>query len=405
MNDGDPAGISDLILSVDATNYTRSDARIGYYSNTAAARPNYHLLTDHTVSRIIVNGNKTSGVEYVPTAGGSMEIVNVSKEALLAAGGVHTPQLLQLSGIGPQKLLQGRGIDVVVDLPGVGTNLQDTPNFRIPYNVSNNRFPSETTFETNATYDAEQSAIYNGSHTGPYVLIKNTGSNLAILPLQNITSNYSNIVLEARNRDPAASLPADTDPTVLAGYAAQRDIRLQQLSSPDVPAAFFTWNAGDTVRMFLGQGLSRGSVNINSTDALANPVVDWRSLTDPADYEIAVATVLRNRALMRASGMASLGAHEVAPFGDDITDFDSLRAALATVGQPSLAHMCCTAPQMSKDNGGVVDQNYNVYGVQGLRVVDSAAVPLLPTLPPQAPLYAIAERIADLIKHEYSLSS
>ena len=404
LNDGNQAGISFVTFSIDPTNRTRSDARTGYYSSQIASRPNYHLLTNHTVSKILVNGNRTTGVEYVPSAGGSKLSAQASKEVLVAAGGVHTPQLLQLSGIGPKSILNKYGIPVVANLPGVGTNLQDTPNFNIPYNVTNNVQPNQNTFATNATYDAQQLAIYNSLHTGPYVIPADRSSNVAILPLRNITSNYESIVQAARNRDPAASLPAGTDPTVLAGYKAQRQIRLGQLESQDVPAAFLQWETGNTVTLFQGTQLSRGSININSTNALDIPVIDWRSMTDPTDYQIMVATVLKNRQIMNAPGMKSLGAHEAAPFGDTITDSTQLQNALASVGEPTLAHMCCTAPQMDLAKGGVVDANYNVYNVQGLRVIDIAAIPLLPTLPPQAPLYALAERIADLIKKEYSLS-
>ena len=127
-------------------------------------------------------------------------------------------------------------------------------------------------------------------------------------------------------------------------------------------------------------------------------------MADPTDYDIAIATVLKARQIMHAPGMASLEAHEVAPFGDNITDPDQLRQALASVGSPTLDHMCCTAPMMDQSKGGVVDENYKVYGVLGLRVIDIAAMPLLTTLPPQAALYALAERIADLIKQEYLLT-
>ena len=351
-----------------------------------------------------MKGNKTVGVEYVPSVGGSKLTAQAAKEVLIAAGGVHTPQLLQLSGIGPKKLLDNLGIDVVANLPGVGTNLQDTPNFGIPYTFTNNVQPNEETFATNSTYDAQELARYNSSHEGPYVLPRDRSTNIAILPLCNITSNCSDIVEAARSRDPAASLPAHTDPTVLAGYKAQREIRYGQLESRDIPSAFLQWNTGNTVTLFFSTPLSRGSVNINSTDVLDNPVIDWQSMTDPTDYDILVATVLKNREIMNAPGMKSLGAHEAAPFGDNVTDPDQLQQSLASVGVPSLAHMCCTAPMMDKDKGGVVDANYKVYGVPGLRVIDIATVPLLPTLPPQAPLYALSERIVDMIKQEYSQS-
>ena len=87
------------------------------------------------MSRIIFNENKEAvGVEYLPTAGGASLTVNATMEVLVAAGAIHTPQLLQLSGVGPKSLLESLNIPVVVDLPGVGANFQDQPSIIVPYN-------------------------------------------------------------------------------------------------------------------------------------------------------------------------------------------------------------------------------------------------------------------------------
>ena len=120
---------------VDFTSRTRSHARVNHYER-AKQRPNYHILTQHTVSRVLFKGKKAVGVEYLPTAGGAVATAKATKEVLLAAGAIHTPQILQLSGIGPAKLLKDLGIRVVADLPGCGANFQDQPSIIIPYNCT-----------------------------------------------------------------------------------------------------------------------------------------------------------------------------------------------------------------------------------------------------------------------------
>lgn len=115
---------------------TRSDARINHYERVKASRPNYHILASTTVSKVLFNGTRAVGVEYLPSEGGGSTHVYAKKEVILTAGGVHTPQVLQLSGIGPQALLNELGIAVVQDLPGVGQNLQDQSTLTIEWNCT-----------------------------------------------------------------------------------------------------------------------------------------------------------------------------------------------------------------------------------------------------------------------------
>jgi choline dehydrogenase len=130
---GDATGIFRLQRSVDAKTQTRSSARINRYDRDVG-RPNYHVLPNTAVSRIIFDGNTATGVEYLATVNGTASIVLTKKEVIVAAGGVHTPQILQLSGIGDKKHLETLGISSVSDLPGVGQNLQDHLVLKVNYN-------------------------------------------------------------------------------------------------------------------------------------------------------------------------------------------------------------------------------------------------------------------------------
>jgi len=109
-------------------NKTRSYAKTGHYDNVKR-RTNYHLLTGSKVTKILLNGTTAYGVTFAPVAAGSKNIstVKANKEVILAAGAIHTPKIMQLSGLGPKTLLDLANITTAVDLPGVGQNFQDHP--------------------------------------------------------------------------------------------------------------------------------------------------------------------------------------------------------------------------------------------------------------------------------------
>ena len=120
--------------SLDPKDETRSYARTAHYDRIIATRPNYHLLINTAVRRIIFKGNRAVGVEFVSRETNQSKTVLARNEVILAAGSVHSPQILQLSGVGPASLLKSLGIKVVVDLPGVGQNFQDHPTLYSAFN-------------------------------------------------------------------------------------------------------------------------------------------------------------------------------------------------------------------------------------------------------------------------------
>lgn len=133
-NSGASSGVFWLRLAEDAQTRTRSYARIVHYDRVASQRPNYHILNETKVAKVLLKDKQAVGVEYLPYAGGNTTAVYASKEVLVAAGGLHTPQILQLSGIGPKPLLDSFGIEVVSELPGVGQNFQDQATIDVTYN-------------------------------------------------------------------------------------------------------------------------------------------------------------------------------------------------------------------------------------------------------------------------------
>ncbi|RWA09527.1 hypothetical protein EKO27_g5581 [Xylaria grammica] len=390
---------------LDATTMTRSDARLNHYENIKVSRSNYHILASTTVSKVIFNGTRAMGVEYLASGGGDTAQVYATKEVILAAGGVHTPQILQLSGIGPQALLNDLGIAVIQDLPGVGQNLQDQSTLTIPWTFTSNVTPNSGSLDSNATYNAEQRGLYDTERTGAYTIVRSLSTNIGQLSLRLVTDDYAAIAAEARSRDPAASLPSDVDPTVLEGYKKQRELIIRQFEGQDAAVGTLHWGTSSSSLIYHLKPLSRGTVNINSTDPLASPVLDYRTATDPIDLAIYVALFRKNRELFAAPDMAALGPAEASPFGAQVRTDEEIIAVLRQQINPSNAHQCCTAAMLPRNLGGVVDSEWNVHGVEGLRVADTSYWPFQTSGAPTATTYASGEKLADVIKRDYNLTS
>ncbi|WKT54480.1 hypothetical protein QSH57_005064 [Fusarium oxysporum f. sp. vasinfectum] len=402
-NSGSAKGLFWFPTAVDARSRTRNSARINHYERVRASRDNYHILAENMVGRVLFASKRAIGVEYLSSNGGDTLTVYASKEVILAAGAMHTTQILQLSGIGPRKLLDDFGIRVISDLPGVGANFQDHSSMSIPYEFANNIVPNTGTLETNATYDVEQRELYDTAREGAYTIFRGLSTTLANPPLRNTTSDWQAIISSARTVDPTTYLPSDTHPSVIAGYKAQREHILSQLEGPDVPVGLIHWPTANAVTLTFLKPLSRGIVTINSTNPLVQPVIDFRTATDPLDLDLFVALFGKNREIMAAPDMQVLGPREAAPFGENITSTEQLGELFAAGMGVTGGHECCTAAMMPKHMGGVVDPRMKVYGVRGLRVVDTSFWPMLLTAPPLATTYAVGEKIADVIKKEWGL--
>ncbi|KAK1466371.1 GMC oxidoreductase [Colletotrichum cuscutae] len=333
-NGGDWAvGLFNFPTLSDATTRTRSHARINHYQQVKDSRPNYHILAEHTVSKILFKGKRAIGLEYLPSTGGERLDVYAKKEVLLAAGALHTPQILRLSGIGSKQFLKTFGIDSVADLPGVGENFMDQGELKVPFTFENNIFPNSGALDTNKTYDAEQRALYDAQKQGAYTIVRTLSTNLAVPPLANTTSSWRDILATAKSHDP-------TD-----------------------------------ITLYFLRALSRGSVKINSTDPLQQPVIDFRTASDPTDFDLAVALFEKEKEIMSAPAMKILGPKMASPY--DTASKEEMKTLLAANMSPSNAHSCCTAAMVPKEEGGVVDTEMQVYGVKGLRVVDvSVSIPI-----------------------------
>ncbi|KAK4664405.1 uncharacterized protein QC763_505180 [Podospora pseudopauciseta] len=397
-------GIFPIPSVLDADTMTRNYAKINHHDRVKQARPNYHVLAGNIVGKVLFDPSckKAIGVEYLPTSGGAATNVFASKEVILAAGGINTPKILQLSGIGPKKLLDKFGIKVVSNLPGVGQNLQDQPTLTVPYTFTNNLTPNSGSLMANATYNAEQRALYDTERKGAYTIISSLSTNIGQLSLKQATSDYQAIIAAARAANPADSLPADVDATVLAGYQVQREAILNQFEG-DVGVGNLHWGTSDNALVYHLKPLSRGTVEIVTTDPLVNPAIDHRTATDPIDFAVYTALFRKNRELFAAPDMQVLGPAEGAPFAAATTNEEIIEVMRDQIN-PSNAHQCCTAAMLPKSLGGVVNSEQKVYGVSRLRVADISFWPMQTAGSPLGTMYAAGERLADMIKAEYGLA-
>ena len=152
---GNNIGLFWVPTVLDPKTKTRCSARVARYDRVQS-RTNYQVLAEHLVEKVLFKGKKAIGVRYSATAGGNSSEVFASKEVIVAAGALHTPQVLQLSGIGPEKTLKALGIPVVVNLPGVGSNLQDHATLNVMYNCKTVLFDAVLCSTNNCRFSSLQ---------------------------------------------------------------------------------------------------------------------------------------------------------------------------------------------------------------------------------------------------------
>lgn len=378
--------------SLDPTDETRASSRRAHYDRVKY-RSNYQLLTNTAVSRIVFKGKRAVGVQ-LHSSGGTITAKN---EVILAAG-VHSPQILQLSGIGSSQLLSKHSTDCKVDLPGVGQNFQDHPTVFALYNFTKMPHPNADDLTNNKTYVAEQLNLYWTQRKGAYTITHLAGNAVAFLPLPNITSDYESIATLASSSipDPISNGPSQ----YLAGYKAQRSIITRLYTSTNASVQETGFGGGSGLPITLVKPLSRGSITIASANVLDAPAIDFGVFTHPADIEIMVAALKVNRQLMQTPAMKELGPIELAP-GANVTTDEEIKEALRQSMVPSYSHPCCANPMMPRALGGVVNAELLVYGVQGLSVVDASVMPMIPATHLSATVYAVAEKVSSYLYYAH----
>ncbi|KAF7185461.1 Dehydrogenase xptC [Pseudocercospora fuligena] len=378
----------------DARTQTRSDARTAYWQ-PVADRPNLTLMTGTKVHRVIFEGTAAVGIEASKRghANGIREQILAVREVILAGGAVFSPNILHNSGIGARHMLEAAKIDVVHELPGVGTNLQDHLAAYLHWNFTRNVSPNREELLANVTLAKKAEWQYQEHREGPYT--RGRPNTVAYLSLHQVSAHAGAMLAELKLQDgmpqSLSHLPRSYDTTAKRGYAQQYRLVTARLADATTRAYEMPFDGGSSVVTVVLRPLSRGSVALNATSL--EPVVDWNALAHPMDGAIATAAVQVTQRLFQTDALAPL-----APIATVPAPGDALLPALKSgVLAPSFGRLCCTCPMMPRHLGGVVAPDLRVYGVQRLSIVDASIIPIIPTSHVGSAVFALAERAADLI--------
>ncbi len=249
----------------------------------------------------------------------------------------------------------------------------------------------------NDTFAAQALEEFNETPAqGPYTLaMSNSG---IFIPLPNITADYGKIVKSIHKMvadDSAASyLPPDykSDPTMIAGYKHQLSIIAKFLANPKAPSLESAFTTGGSVRAVLLHPLSRGTVRLDLDDHLQQPILDYRTASNPIDFDINLVHIKYLRKMIDTPAMQQYGAFEVTP-GASVQSDEDLNKFIKHDMTFSYMHPCCTAGMMPRAKGGVVGPDLKVHGASGLRVVDISILPFLPSSHLSATAYMVGEKV------------
>lgn len=385
--------------NLDPATRERSYARTGYHDR-AYSRPSYHVLPEALVARLTPD---LTGIEYIApynpalnsTADTKSNIrtARARKEIIMAAGAIHTPKILQLSGIGSSSILRSLGIDQILDIPGVGENLQDHATLYGSLELTNLDDPTQDPnyLKQNATYDAEMGRLYEANHTGPWTV--GTENTLSFLTAKHLNFSPSNFA-HAADQSPEKYLRPGLDHSVVRGYEKAHNLLLKYMAEDRVT---LTENLLVTI-ISLQKPLSRGSVHAASEDPYTMPQVSYRTFSNPLDLKMLAQAVHFNTDLLpQTPALKSIGAVVSSPKpGLTTTELmDTIRESAV----PSFFHPGGTCAMLKFEDGGCVDNELRLYGSRGrVRVVDASIFPVIPSAHTQSTVYAVAEKAADLIK-------
>jgi choline dehydrogenase len=334
----------------------RCSTAVGYL-RPAERRANLTVETRAQVHRLLFEGERAAGVAYAVK--GERREAKARGEVLLSAGAIGSPQILQLSGIGPGGLIRRHGIEVRRDLPGVGENLQDHLQIRAIYKVAK---PMTLNDEVhNPLRKMWMGVEYALFRTGPMTL--------------------------------AASLVAVFAKTRPELETPDIQYHVQPLSA-DSPGEGVHRYSAFTASVCQLRPESRGRIEIVSPDPEAYPAIQANYLSAAKDQEVAVAAMKLTRRICAAPAIAPLIAEELLPGPRIVSDaelLDSAREISTTIYHP--VGTC----KMGTDPMAVVDARLRIRGVPGLRVVDASIMPTLVSGNTNAPAIMIGEKAADMI--------
>ncbi|KUI68203.1 L-sorbose 1-dehydrogenase [Cytospora mali] len=425
---GQAAGGLAIPDTVDPAVGMRSYAANAYLSPDVRGRANLTVLTGVEVTKILLNKSSSggngdavaTGVEFTDPTTGATKTATARREVIISAGAFGSPRILELSGIGDAQRL---GTDnVVVDLPGVGENLQNHPMTAVSFEVTDAAPPTKDAF-LRAAIRQDMEVLggamreYIEHRTGPFASSGVTSA--AQLPLPGLDTPEGKKELEDMLSKTGASGGGSS-------FAVAHEKFVQSiLSSPSEASGYYilgpaygAFNPDGTralppldgsednyitVVFVLAHPLSRGSVHVVSDGANKKLAIDPGYLSHPLDLEVmarhvrfieqGLAATEPLAKLLKPDGKRAVGA----PGAGDLKDLEVVKKFIKdqAIGAHHFTGSCSMLP---REMGGVVDPQLRVYGTANLRVCDASVIPLTPRANPQATVYGVAEHASTLIK-------
>ena len=345
--------------------YYQQTAKNGFRCSTAVGflnpiknRHNLDIVTHALVERVAIEDGKTTGIDISVKDQARRYMLKPGGEVILSAGAIGSPQILQLSGVGPGTLLHGLDIPVIKDMPGVGANLFDHLQIRTVYEVN---VP---------TLNAEINNFFRRMLIGMQYVLKRTGP---------MSMGASQVAIFAKSRE--------------------------GLETPDIQYHFQPLSAakpGIEMHPFPGVTLSvcqlrpesKGRIEITSVDPKAYPAIHPNYLSTPLDQQTAIDSLKFTRRLVETKALKPFIVREHLPGPEIKTDeqlLDSARNIAQTIYHPT------STCKMGSDPMAVVDDRLRVHGIPGLRVVDASIMPEIISGNTNAPTIMIAEKASDMI--------
>ena len=303
------------------------------YLVPALTRPNLKVVTDAQVTRLVFARSRCTGVRYLKE--GEERFASVDGEVILSAGSIQSPQILMLSGIGPQEQLARHGIKTLVHAPGVGAGLHE-----------HLIFPG-VSIETRA----------------PFPPSRLMGTDAVLYARSGLTSGERDLMFN------------------FAGFAT---------FGPGMESVAAGCKASSS---FL-KPTSRGRVTLAGPDPLTAPRIDPNVLSDPGDVTASIRGLEIAREILNGPAFADVRLREVNP-GPKTATVADLRSYLRRTGI-LFGHSVGTC-RMGADDAAVVDPQLRVRGIDNLRVVDASVIPEIPAAPTNATVIAIAERASGML--------
>jgi choline dehydrogenase-like flavoprotein len=393
--DGELIGYMRHTSNIQPSNYTRS------YSTAylADATDNLHVLLETEVAKVIIDD--AAHATGVTLKDGTT--INASKEVILSAGTIQSAQLLELSGVGQKTILEAAGVKQKVELPGVGENLQDHVRIVNTYRIRKNNTTPDS-LRLNTTYAAEQLALWRQNETGLY---DSTSSGYAYLQWDQILDDTSSLVAQANssaNRSNVIDVKKLQNLEDLSKLVPQAEVLFSDgyLGAKGYPVANSSFYGSSFFALIgvLQHPLSRGSSHITCASFTAKPRFDPNYLSNPYDLQGVAHIAKYLRTIAQTPPMSYAWTAEYEPGLDVVaTDEDWLEYARSNMA--SIWHPVGTCAMLPKEDGGVVNAELKVYGVQRLRVVDASIMPALVSGHIQSGVYGIAERAAQIVSEEW----